>query len=76
MQAGLDAQGPPHGLAVTHAGDALYARWLERIEPERTGRIELLNRTAFLDTRLPAACASRDAPQGRRRGHLYAALCL
>lgn len=63
MQAGLDAQGRPTALAVTHAGDALYARWLERIEPERTGRIELLNRTAFLDTRLPAALRQpQDAP--------------
>lgn len=55
MEAGLDAQGRPTALAVTHAGDALYPRWLERIEPGRTGLLEMVNRSAFLDTRLPAA---------------------
>jgi isoquinoline 1-oxidoreductase beta subunit len=63
MEAGLDANGRPTALAITHAEDALYARWLERIEPERAGALELINRTAFLDSRLLAALRHpQDAP--------------
>jgi len=45
MQAGLDAQGQPIGLAITSAGDAITPRWMERAIPLLAGPIDTPDKT-------------------------------
>jgi len=45
MQASLDAQGLPTGLAITSAGDAITPRWIERGLPALAGPIDTPDKT-------------------------------
>ena len=45
MQAALDPQGMPTGLAITSAGDAITPRWLERSLPTLAGPLDTLDKT-------------------------------
>ena len=45
MQASLDAQGLPTGLAITSAGDAITPRWIERGMPALAGPIDTPDKT-------------------------------
>jgi isoquinoline 1-oxidoreductase subunit beta len=46
LQASLDAQGLPTGLAITSAGDAISPRWFERGLPLLAGPIDMPDKTA------------------------------
>jgi isoquinoline 1-oxidoreductase subunit beta len=45
LQASLDAQGLPTGLAITTAGDAITPRWLERALPALAGPVDTPDKT-------------------------------